>query len=152
MPSVTNWVPHIHSTSAEGDGGEGVFRPFYTFVLVLVLGLARASPALALFKKKKKKADTIDEYSSRLVKLYWPIMANLGFSGAVGLATGLALRVVHLCRALQLNSWHPTDVSAWPALTWHEKDRGYHQAFVGHHHHYSPPQDPTAPWPPLCMT
>ena len=68
-------------------------------MLALVLGLARASPALALFKKKKKKADSIDEYSSRLVKLYWPIMANLGFSGAVGLATGLALRVQHLCLA-----------------------------------------------------
>ena len=96
MPSVTRHVPYIHGVSAEGDGGEGFFGPFYSFMLVLILGLARASPALALFKKKKQKADTIDEYSSRLVKLYWPIMANLGFSGAVGLATGLALRVCHL--------------------------------------------------------
>ncbi|CAK0782661.1 hypothetical protein CVIRNUC_005856 [Coccomyxa viridis] len=71
-------------------------------MLVLILGLARASPALALFKKNKQKADTIDEYSSRLVKLYWPIMANLGFSGAVGLATGLALRAVGQAVAIAL--------------------------------------------------
>ena len=68
-------------------------------MLALVMGLARASPALALFRKKKQKADTIDEYSSRRGKLYWPIMANLGFSGVVGLATGLALRVWYLCLA-----------------------------------------------------
>ena len=101
MPSVRRHVPYIQGVSAEGDGGDWSFGPFYSFMLVLILGLARASPALALFKKKKQKADTIDEYSSRLVKLYWPIMANLGFSGAVGLATGLALRVQHLCLASQ---------------------------------------------------
>ena len=96
IPSVTRNVPYSLGVSAEGDGEEDFFGPSYLFILVLVLGLARASPALALFKRKKQKADTIDEYSSRLVKLYWPIMANLGFSGAVGLATGLALRVQHL--------------------------------------------------------
>ena len=47
-------------------------------MLALVMGHARASPALALFRKKKQKADTVDEYSSRLVKA---ILAHHGQSG-----------------------------------------------------------------------
>lgn len=54
-----------------------------------------APPAKALLKKKKKSSKSdqmIDEYSDRLVNLAWPIAQNLGFSGAIGFMTGLALK------------------------------------------------------------
>ncbi len=78
--------------SAEEDGGEGVSRSFLPLFVGVLYACTRVPPAGALFKKKKKP-ETIDEFSGRIAKLYWPIMQNLGFSGAVGLASGLALRV-----------------------------------------------------------
>ena len=78
--------------SAEEDGGEGHSRSFLPLFVGVLYACTRVPPAGALFKKKKKP-ETIDEFSGRIVKLYWPIMQNLGFSGAVGLASGLALRV-----------------------------------------------------------
>ena len=68
----------------------------------LLLGLVSqalfAPPAKALKLRKKKKTKNekmIDEYSDRLVNLGWPIAQNLGFSGAIGFMTGLALKVQH---------------------------------------------------------
>ncbi len=87
---------HLLATSmytTEDDGWADRFRPVFPFLLVALLGCIIVAPAHALFKKKKKQPETLDQFSGRLVKLYWPIMANLGFSGAVGLACGLALRV-----------------------------------------------------------
>lgn len=78
---------------AEEDGWAGRLRPVFPFLLVALLGCTSVAPAHALFKKKKKQPETLDQFSGRLVKLYWPIMANLGFSGGIGLACGLALRV-----------------------------------------------------------
>lgn len=78
--------------SAEEDEGQGPYRRLYPLWLGLLYSCTRVAPAGALFKKKKQP-ETLDAFSGRVVKLYWPIMANLGFSGAIGLACGLALRV-----------------------------------------------------------
>ena len=88
--------------NAEEDEGQGPLRQRRLFPLWLALlySCNRVSPAGALFKKKKKP-ETIDDFSGRIVKLYWPIMANLGFSGAIGLACGLALRVSALANEMQ---------------------------------------------------
>lgn len=97
MRELLRYMKHTFDSSpmfiAEEDGWAGRFRPVFPFLLVVLLGCASVAPAHALFKKKKKQPETLDQFSGRLVKLYWPIMANLGFSGGIGLACGLALRV-----------------------------------------------------------
>ena len=84
---------------AEADGGGSFSAAGLPLHLVLLLAVAaelvHPRSAHALFRKKKKKqADfSIDEYSDRLVTLFWPIAQNLGFSGAIGFGTALALKV-----------------------------------------------------------
>jgi uncharacterized membrane protein YtjA (UPF0391 family) len=64
--------------------------------MVVLCSLLHASPAHALFRRKKKvapKKGLLDADVDRLVDLSWPILHNLGFSGIVGVVTGIALKV-----------------------------------------------------------
>ena len=36
----------------------------------------------------------VRQYADRLTALLWPVLENLGFSGGVGIAAGLAFKVV----------------------------------------------------------
>ncbi|CAL5228857.1 g12067 [Coccomyxa viridis] len=94
--------PRAFPPTAEEEDGQGPFRRLCPLCLGLLYACSRVAPAGALFKKKKKQPETLDDFSGRIVKLYWPIMANLGFSGGIGLACGLALRAVGQALAVAL--------------------------------------------------
>ena len=75
----------------------------------LLLALAAATAAASVtaphaqagilpFRKKRKPPPPvvnkeIDEFVSKTAAIYWPILQNLGFSGAAGYATAYALKV-----------------------------------------------------------
>ena len=100
-------------------------------LLAVAAEVAHPRPAHALFRKKKKKKKpehSIDEYSDRLVTLFWPIAQNLGFSGAIGFGTALALKVrcaltsrccasarAWLCRSCCWGNARPPRKAAWQA-------------------------------------
>ena len=75
----------------------------------LLLALAAATAAASMnaqhaqagilpFRKKKKPPPPVvnkevDEFVSKTAAIYWPILQNLGFSGAAGYASAYALKV-----------------------------------------------------------
>ena len=84
-------------------GGE----PWKNSRLLLALAAATAAASVTApsaqagilpFRKKTKPPPPvvnkeIDEFVSKTVAIYWPILQNLGFSGAAGYATAYALKV-----------------------------------------------------------
>ena len=57
-----------------------------------------AQAGILPFRKKKKPPPPIvnkdiDEFVSKTAAIYWPILQNLGFSGAAGYASAYALKV-----------------------------------------------------------
>ena len=80
---------------ADLQGGPASYRASVLLMAVLC-SLLNVSPAHALFKRNKKaapKKTLLDADVDRIVDLSWPILHNLGFSGIVGVITGVALKV-----------------------------------------------------------
>jgi hypothetical protein len=93
---LTPVSPRWSDEHDDEDGRMGVQAMLRLLTVASSLQILLASPAQALGRKKKnnnKNNFMIDDYSDKLVTLAWPIAQNLGFSGAIGFATGLALRV-----------------------------------------------------------
>lgn len=71
-----------------------------TFCLVSWILQLRSRPAFALLGVSRKRETQPPATADSLLELSWPILKNLGFSGLVGVATGVAFKAVGKVLAL----------------------------------------------------